>query len=119
MVPVKRYILSYSLHPAAKPLKFLHPLLGRQQNRPKKSEGHIADFVVEYNTIRESLVSLFVQFEFDSAYRATLQNLRQANAKSIAANAAAISNRIRTRAAVNSRVPVTILEKRSDLSACK
>ena len=58
----------------------------------KVRRSHIGDAVADYCTFRKSLVSLFERFEFEGAYRATLRNLRQSGAESIAANAARTIN---------------------------
>ena len=63
---------------------FILSWLGSEEAE-KVRRSHIADAVADYCTFREGLVSLVGRFEFEGAYRATLRNLRQSGAESIAA----------------------------------
>ena len=63
---------------------FVLAWLGSQEAE-KVRRSHIADFVASYEKCREGLIALFGRFEFEGAYRATLQNLRQSGSESMAA----------------------------------
>ena len=66
---------------------FILSWLGSEEAE-KVRRSHVVDPVAKYDTFRDGLIALFGRFEFEASYRASLRNLRQAGAESIATYAA-------------------------------
>ena len=64
----------------------------KSEEAEKARRSHIADHVANYPVFREGLISLFGRFDFEGAYRATLQSLRQSGSESVAAYAAHVTD---------------------------